>query len=74
MRGPRIVGIIVGVLVLLAGGTFALQGAGDAGGGSFMDNNPTWIYIGSFLLVVGILIMIFSSGILMRRQTKSVQN
>lgn len=73
MKGPRIVGIIVGVLVLLAGGTFALQGAGMAGGGSFMDNNPTWIYIGSFLLVVGIVVVILSSGLLMR-QTRSIQN
>jgi len=73
MQGSRIAGIIVGVLVLLAGGTFALQGAGMAGGGSFMDNNTSWIYIGSIVFIVGIIIVIFSSGILMR-QTKSVQN
>jgi hypothetical protein len=73
MQGTRMVGMIVGFLVLLAGGTFALQGAGMAGGGSFMDNNPSWIYIGSFLFVVGIIAVVISSG-MFTRQAKRVQN
>ncbi len=59
MNAPRIGSIIIGVLVALAGATFALQGEGMLGTGSFMDNNPSWIYIGSFLLFVGIVLIIF---------------
>ena len=45
--------IIVGVLILLAGITFALQGAYGLGGGSSMDNNPFWVYAGAVTAVVG---------------------
>ena len=45
--------IIFGILVLLSGTTFALQGAYGIGGGSSMDNNPFWIYAGAAIAVVG---------------------
>ena len=66
MNGTRVAGIIVGVLLVLSGGTFALQGEGMLGTGSFMDSNPAWIYIGSFLLVIGIILAVLSSGFLLR--------
>jgi hypothetical protein len=46
---------IVGTLLLLAGIVFALQGAYGIGGGSVMDNNPMWVYIGTAIAVVGVI-------------------
>ena len=60
LRGSRIALLVFGVLLSLAGATFALQGMGDLGTGSFMDSNPTWIYAGSFLLIVGLVLATFS--------------
>jgi hypothetical protein len=48
--------ILVGVLLVLAGFVFTLQGMGIVGPqGSFMFNNPTWIYQGVAVMVIGIL-------------------
>lgn len=44
---------ILGILFLLSGIVFALQGATGIGGGSSMDNNPIWIYIGTAIAIVG---------------------
>ncbi|MDH2899789.1 MAG: hypothetical protein PXY39_02345 [archaeon] len=63
MNGTKIGGVIIGVLVTLSGGTFALQGLGKLGTGSPMDNNASWIYIGSFLLLVGVVLVLFSLGV-----------
>lgn len=52
--------LVFGILLAFAGGTFALQGLGDLGTGSFMDSNPSWIYIGSFLLVIGPVLVALS--------------
>ncbi|TLZ84765.1 MAG: hypothetical protein E6K02_10015 [Methanobacteriota archaeon] len=54
----RIVFVVFGVLVLLAGTVFALQGAGYIPG-SFMSNNPPWIWIGSITAIVGLAILAF---------------
>jgi hypothetical protein len=45
--------IIVGVLLLLAGGTFALQGAGILPG-SYMSGQAMWLWIGLGMVVVGV--------------------
>jgi len=50
--------IIFGVLLLLAGITFALQGAYGLGGGSSMDNNPFWVYAGAATAVVGAILAV----------------
>src|SRR5207245_1761955 len=42
----RIILVVLGVLVALAGAVWALQGAGFILG-SFMSNDPTWIWIGA---------------------------
>ncbi len=47
---------IVGVLILLAGAVFALQGANVIGGSSFMNGSSTWIYAGLLIAIVGALI------------------
>jgi hypothetical protein len=53
--------IIIGGILLLLGVGWASQGAGIMGGGSFMDNNPTFIYLGGFLAAVGIAIIAFGA-------------
>jgi hypothetical protein len=44
--------VIVGFVVVLVGGVWALQGAGVIGG-SFMSNSVTWLVIGIVLVVAG---------------------
>jgi len=48
----------MGLLLLLVGAVFALQGEGVVGGSSLMDNNPNFIYIGSFVALVGIVMAV----------------
>jgi uncharacterized membrane protein YdcZ (DUF606 family) len=50
--------VAVGILILLAGTVFALQGANVIGGSSMMNGSSTWIYVGGLLAVVGLLITI----------------
>jgi len=54
----RIVLVVLGVLVSLAGAVWTLQGAGFILG-SFMSNDPTWIWIGAVTAVVGLGILAF---------------
>ena len=62
---------LVGVLLLLAGFVFVLQGMGIVGpDSSFMFNNPTWIYQGVAVMAVGLLAL--GGGLnLSRRQRAS---
>jgi hypothetical protein len=48
---------IVGVLLILSGVVFALQGEGMIGG-SVMSGNSFWIYAGSVVAAVGFVIAI----------------
>lgn len=54
----KIILILVGLLLLLVGAVFALQGDGVVGGSSLMDNNSNFIYIGSFVALVGIVVAV----------------
>jgi len=49
--------LIVGTLMLIFGTVFALQGQGTIGG-SAMSNNSFWIYAGSVIAFVGVLIAV----------------
>ena len=61
--------ILVGVLLVLAGFVFTLQGMGIVGPqGSFMFNNPTWIYQGVAVVVTGILPLI--GGLFLSRKRR----
>jgi hypothetical protein len=53
----RMILVVVGVLVLLMGVVWSLQGLGMILG-SFMSNNPTWIGIGAATAVVGVVLAI----------------
>lgn len=54
----RLILVVIGVLVTLAGTVWALQGVGVLLG-SFMSNNPTWIWIGSITTVIGLVLLVF---------------
>lgn len=56
--------VIVGVLLLLAGIVFSLQGANYIGGSALMSGNPTYIYVGAVVAIVGIVLLAlgFRSG------------
>ena len=63
----RIILVVLGVLVALAGAVWALQGAGFILG-SPMSNDPTWIWIGAVTAVLGLGTL--AVGIWSRRTAK----
>jgi hypothetical protein len=65
----RAIPIVVGAILLLVGVGWASQGAGIMGGSSLMDNNPTFIYLGGFLGVVGVALIAF--GAVSKTNTRS---
>jgi hypothetical protein len=48
--------VAAGVVLLLLGSVFALQGYGTLGG-SAMSNNSFWLYAGSLIALVGLVII-----------------
>jgi cytochrome c biogenesis protein CcdA len=70
MVARRIVLIILGILILLMGTVFTLQGEGMAGTGSIMDNNPTYIYVGGIVAVIGLLLIV--AGVLSKPKSPTV--
>ncbi len=52
----RMILVVLGVLVSLAGAVWVLQGAGFLLG-SFMSNDPTWLWIGVITAIVGVGIL-----------------
>ena len=54
---------VVGVVAILVGGLFALQGLGLVGG-SFMTGQRLWLIVGVVLVVLGVLVV---SGLFRRR-------
>ena len=57
----RAIPVIIGAILLLLGVVFASQGAGMIGGSSLMDNNPTFIYVGGFIALVGIALIAYGA-------------
>ena len=49
--------VVVAVLILLAGGVFAGQGLGYIPG-SFMTGDRTWFWIGSGMIIIGVLVIV----------------
>ena len=56
----RLIGIIVGIVLLLLGGVSALQGANFLGG-SVMSGQSQWLYIGLVMLVLGLVLLLWSN-------------
>ena len=55
MMRPR---TIVGILLILAGGTFALQGLNLLPGSSAMNGRPEWVVIGAIMAVAGVALLV----------------
>jgi hypothetical protein len=53
--------LIVGVLLLLAGIVFSLQGANVITGSSLMSGNSTYIYVGAVVAIVGLVLIALAS-------------
>ena len=54
----RLILVLLGALIALAGTVWALQGVGVILG-SFMSNNPSWIWIGAGTALVGLGLVAF---------------
>lgn len=65
MRSKVLIG--VGLLCILIGGVWTLQGFGVIGG-SFMSNSPTWLAIGLLVVAAG-LVMIFDGVRTIRKRS-----
>jgi p-aminobenzoyl-glutamate transporter AbgT len=50
----RIAGTIVGIVLVLLGGIWTLQGANILKGSAVMSGQSQWMYIGLVVLVLGI--------------------
>ncbi|HEU5474753.1 MAG TPA: hypothetical protein VFV67_29260 [Actinophytocola sp.] len=59
--------LILGIIAILVGGIWTLQGAGVIGG-SFMSGSQTWLIIGLIVAILGI-ILIFEATRARRRRT-----
>lgn len=52
--------VVVGLVCLLIGGIWALQGFGVIGG-SFMTDSPTWLVIGLVVAVAGLALLLVAA-------------
>ena len=57
VNGRKVGFSILGIIVVLIGAVFSLQGAGYIPG-SYMTGDPTYIYVGAIVAVVGLLIIL----------------
>ncbi|HYB07746.1 MAG TPA: hypothetical protein VEB87_06320 [Nitrososphaerales archaeon] len=53
--------VVIGLVVLLMGVVFALQGANFIGGSALMSGNSTYIYVGGMVAVVGLILLFLAS-------------
>lgn len=53
--------MVLGVLLLLAGIVFSLQGADVITGSSLMSGNSAYIYVGVIVAIVGLLLLVWSA-------------
>ncbi len=58
LSSGRWISIVIGLLLVLLGSVFALQGVGVIPG-SFMSHNSTWTYVGGAMVFVGLLLLVF---------------
>ena len=57
MESRKLALVIVGVLLVLAGLVFSLQGAGVIMGSSLMSGNSTYIYVGAVVVIIGLILL-----------------
>jgi hypothetical protein len=56
----KVVGTVVGIILILAGGVWFLQGI-NVIGGSVMTGQSQWAVYGSITIVIGVLLLIFAN-------------
>ncbi len=52
--------LLIGILFIFVGIVWSLQSVGMIGGNSLMGDNPTFIYVGSFVTLIGFLLLVAS--------------
>lgn len=60
----RMIGSLIGVLMVLMGGIWILQGLNLAWGAlsrSFMQGDQHWAFYGAILLIVGVCVIVWSN-------------
>ena len=50
--------VVVGVVLVLAGAIFTLQGLGDIGGNNAMSGHPFWAIVGPVIALAGVVLAI----------------
>ena len=55
--------LIFGVILLLAGIVFSLQGADVITGSQLMSGNSTYIYVGAVVAVIGLVLLALGSRV-----------
>jgi len=55
--------MILGVILFLAGIVFSLQGANVITGSSLMSGNPTYIYVGAVVAIIGLALLVLSTRV-----------
>ena len=63
MNSRKLALLILGVLLLLAGIVFSLQGANIITGSSLMSGNTTYIYVGAVVAIIGLALLALSSRV-----------
>ena len=61
MQSRRLALLVVGVILLLMGIVFALQGANVITGSSVMSGNSTYIYVGAIVAIIGLVLLAWAS-------------
>jgi len=69
LTAARWILVIVGVILVLTGIVFSLQGANILGGSALMSGKPTYIYVGAVVAVIGLILVIVGAG--MKGQAQS---
>jgi hypothetical protein len=62
----RWVWLVLGILLVLAGGVWTLQGVGVLGG-SVMSNDTKWAVIGPIVALCGLILIVFGARAKARR-------
>jgi protein-S-isoprenylcysteine O-methyltransferase Ste14 len=61
VNSRKLILLILGVIFLLAGIVFSLQGADVITGSSLMSGNSTYIYVGAIVAIIGLALLLLSS-------------
>jgi len=60
VNSRRLAPAIVGVILVLMGTVFALQGANVIGGSALMSGNTTYIYVGAVVVIIGLIALVLA--------------